>query len=96
MKSMKLDAKFRIDLGEYVITTCPMNFVLNKVITPKKSNKPYLHEIGFFPCLSQACTALLRLELLKSDAKSIQDLLDALQATDELIAKIDDFKHYRI
>lgn len=97
---MKPNSDFRIDIDNYAITANSYNFILNEVThTGPKTNEPgkeFLAVKGFYGSLSVLLTELLRLKLRKSGAKSIQDLLDALHRSDELIAKINDFKHYRI
>lgn len=87
-----------IDLGTgYVITSDPMNFVLNEVKvykTGKNIGASYLVPVGFYPSIDSLVNALLTKHVLASERnltglKELQVLLLALQAN--LVKTIKEF-----
>ena len=88
----------KIDLGKYVITSDEHSLILSdKVVWGENSKTPgqeRLRNHRYYVCLKHLCTAVLRLELRKSDAKSIQDLIATLTKHSTLIQAISEGKDY--
>ncbi len=90
----------KIDLGKYVITSDEHNFILSdKVVWGDNSKTPgqeRLRNHRYYVCLKHLCTAVLRLELRRSDAESIKELIAALTKLNPLIQAISEGKDYEL
>ena len=88
----------KIDLGKYVITSDDHNFILSdKIICGDNTKTPgqeRLRNHKYYVCLKHLCTDVLRLELRRSDAKSIKELIAALTKLSPLIQAISEGKDY--
>ena len=90
----------KIDLGKYVITSDDHNFILSdKTLCDDNSKTPgqeRLRNHKYYISLKHLCTAVMRLELRKSDAESIKELIATLTKLSQLIQAISKGKDYEL
>lgn len=77
---------------DYVITSDPLNVILNKRYIKKDKDENVVDEnalkaIGFYPNLELACKALLHKEINASEVKTLNSLLSLIVRTEELITQ---------
>lgn len=79
---------------DYVITSDAYNVILNKRYDKKDKagndlGEEALKQIGYYPNLIKACTALLNKEIKQSDAKSVDELFQYIdKCTNEIVKAI--------
>ncbi|UNA01448.1 hypothetical protein MG295_00031 [Bacillus phage vB_BcgM] len=78
-----------IYIGEkYKLTSDPMNVIINEKYEKKKEGKVVGHDykvVGYYSNVTKALVALLHKDLRESEAKSVEDLIDAIEAAVEKI-----------
>lgn len=100
MKNNPQGKGLKIDLGKYIITTDDHNFILSEKIicgdNTKTPGKELLSNNKYYISLKHLCTAVLQLELRRSDAKSVKELIAALTKLNSLIQAISEGKDYSL
>ncbi len=74
----------KVKIKNYVITADKYQFTLSTEFTTEKGNV-YLRPQGYWPRLEQLIERLFYLDLADSDAKTLQEMLDTIQTTKDLI-----------
>ncbi len=75
-------------IGDYVITGDYGQFTLNKVSIVKEGKRKgeeALSTIGYYPKLDQLADKLFHMEIARSDAETLSDVLTVVRATRKLI-----------
>jgi uncharacterized Rossmann fold enzyme len=82
-----------ISIGkDYIITSDPLNIILNKRYVKKDKDENIVDEnalrpIGYYPNLELACKALLNKEINASEVKTLNSLMSLIIRTEELITQ---------
>jgi len=82
-----------ISIGkDYVITSDPLNVILNKRYVKKDKDDNIVDEnalkpVGYYPNLELACKALLHKEINASEVKTLNRLVALIVRTEELITE---------
>ncbi len=72
----------KIEFGKYVLTSEPYNLILSKkkiYKNGKKKGDEYLDTVGFFSSITTVGHALVELKIKKSDAESLDKLLQEVK-----------------
>ncbi|AJD92044.1 hypothetical protein JMA_27270 [Jeotgalibacillus malaysiensis] len=84
-----------ITIGEYQITTDPLNYKLEQKVQKKDEDGQPLQDqyitrrIGYYPSFERVCTALLDHQLIVSDAENIAEIHEVVLKTKrEIIAAV--------
>jgi hypothetical protein len=88
----------KIKIGNFVITSDPMNVILNEKYEKKdKEGEPTgefgTRTIGFYRSLESACDALIEKEIKISDAENLAELVAYIQQVKTSI--INDLKNFK-
>ncbi|MBM7577685.1 hypothetical protein [Jeotgalibacillus terrae] len=85
----------KLKIGEYLITTDPLNFKLEQQVQKTdESGEPLQGQyitrfVGYYPNYERACTALLDHQIKVSDAENLAEMLEILlNAKREIIAAV--------
>ncbi|HDR8003367.1 TPA: hypothetical protein QCY42_004326 [Bacillus cereus] len=79
-----------IPIGDdYLLTSDPFNVILNQRYQKKTEEgeepKYDFRPIGYYPNVMRACVALLKKQLIVSDATSINELIEVVHTTEQRI-----------
>jgi hypothetical protein len=90
MQERKEMTRMKIEIGNYVITSDPMNVILNEKYEKKdKEGEPTgehgLRSVGFHRNLENACEALMNREIKISDAENLAELVEFIHRTKRVI-----------